>query len=919
MPDSIVVKYESDLKSLIAELKEYRAQNAAATKQVTDFGNKAKESGDKAAKGIEGINKQAASGSNIFANLGTQIAAAFSVAAVIAFGKATFDSFAKAEVSARKLQAAVGAQGGLTADFNELTGQAEKLQKISIFSDEQIKDAQTMALQFGLSKDAVEDLIPTVIDFASATGQDLQGALSSVLRGIEGQTRGLKVYGIQVSDNQTRAQKFTQILDQLNNKFSDQGRIVGDTASGRLARLANAWDDLKESIGGAIAPLVAGAASLAKSLIGITEVPLSKKLEEERLQLELTTLKLTGLNEGSKERTEIIKTLQSQYPDYLKNIDSEKVSNEDLQKALRRVNDQLILKIALAKGDEEITSANEKVAKALLETSKAEQQQLAAVNAAIKSLSPEEKKRFDALAANLPIQEKANVLLNEFNVGTVTAQANQKSSIKFSVDLQQQLEKATQIRTGADQRLKKVQDELTESQKKRTEEEKRLRGLLNIAEEPAGTGTKTTGLETKTDAEIKAEQDAAQKRLEIRQKNDKEIRDSQNALAKFTFDELSRNIDLEIALEKQAALIRIGNAEDAQGEFLRIEEAGLLKRIQAAKDTLQDIGELEKQLIENRTKQIEVSNKAAANIHPNAEDYKKWLEISEDAHKEDVKKTKEAEEKKRKSIQETFDLAQELTNSLQDLFRAQDEADIQAIQVKRDTQVDAIDEQIKALEEANDRGRLSDRKFETEKKKLLEQRMAAEKQADEEQKKIKRKQAEDDKLLSIFRIGLILAEAIASVNVAKIIAATAELAVVLATPIPSFAKGTKGKKGSGLARVGEEGEEFVFMPHGSQVVPNPQTKKYKEAIDAMIDNRYEDYVYKAMIAPALREATKKMEQNRQKSFAENIANNFMINKSDMNQYRMLDALKMNNKEQAKIIGKEVAKYIDNNSNDRYYH
>ena len=71
----------------------------------------------------------------------------------------------------------------------------------------------------------------------------------------------------------------------------------------------------------------------------------------------------------------------------------------------------------------------------------------------------------------------------------------------------------------------------------------------------------------------------------------------------------------------------------------------------------------------------------------------------------------------------------------------------------------------------------------------------------------------------------------------------AEIALIAATPVPEFALGTKGKEGSGMAIVGERGQEAVFLPHGSKVLPNRQTVQHGELIDAMYDNRLNDYLY----------------------------------------------------------------------------
>ncbi len=118
--------------------------------------------------------------------------------------------------------------------------------------------------------------------------------------------------------------------------------------------------------------------------------------------------------------------------------------------------------------------------------------------------------------------------------------------------------------------------------------------------------------------------------------------------------------------------------------------------------------------------------------------------------------------------------------------------------------------------------------------------------------------------------------------------------------------------------VGEQGAEMIFMPQGTQVVPADRTTKYKQAIDAMIDNRFEDYVYKTMIAPALMEASKKMEKERQKSFAENIAQSFAP-KDGLSYYDLVEALgKGTSIKNGDAIGKAIAKHLNPGySNQRY--
>lgn len=191
-----------------------------------------------------------------FDSLGRKIAAVFAVDAVIRFGIEAVKAFEESEKAAIRLGNAVSVSGGLQSDFQGLLGQAKELQSISIFSDETIANAQTAALQFGLTKEEVEQLIPIVVDFASATGQDLGNALNDVLQGVNGMGRGLKQFGITVDDTGNRESRLKDITEQLTRTYQGQAEVIGNTASGAAAKYNNALNEQQEIIGSKLSPLL---------------------------------------------------------------------------------------------------------------------------------------------------------------------------------------------------------------------------------------------------------------------------------------------------------------------------------------------------------------------------------------------------------------------------------------------------------------------------------------------------------------------------------------------------------------------------------------------------------------------------------------------------------------------------------------
>lgn len=356
----------------------------------------------------------------------------------------------------------------------------------------------------------------------------------------------------------------------------------------------------------------------------------------------------------------------------------------------------------------------------------------------------------------------------------------------------------------------------------------------------------------------------SKKALEAAQKLDKERRDAQTAFAKFTFDEQNKNIDKEAAARKLAASETIQGENELQAAILAIDEATVKEKIQNAKDTLQLVTELEIQLTEIRIRQNELKKKSDkevsdALIKAMGEATEKALENSE----KQAKKQKELVEQQRENLLALLSAVGEVSNEINSLLQANSDADIERIEHRRETNNEAIDEQIAKLEEQHSRGGIGEEAFEKKKLALLNQRAAAEKKYNDQVKKEKQEQAKIDKAIAIFNIILngvrAYVTALATPPAPNIflaaLAATltgVQLAVAIATPIPAFAKGTKGKQGSGLARVGEKGEEVVWLPAKAKVLHNQGVRENAEILDSMFDGKLDAYIHKNYVLPALK-------------------------------------------------------------------
>jgi len=129
-----------------------------------------------------------------------------------------------------------------------------------------------------------------------------------------------------------------------------------DNLSGDLTKLSSAWEGLQLSIESGDGALAKFSRSVIQSVTAITSFftatrDAAEALNDEQVELFKTEASINSLAIGTQERTDIILELQKRYPAYLNNINAETVTNGQLAKQLKKVNNMLMNKIILAKQD----------------------------------------------------------------------------------------------------------------------------------------------------------------------------------------------------------------------------------------------------------------------------------------------------------------------------------------------------------------------------------------------------------------------------------------------------------------------------------------------------------------------------------------------------------------------------------------
>jgi hypothetical protein len=199
---------------------------------------------------LGGIAKTAA---GVFGGLGAAAAAQevaqFGADAVKA---AVEDEKSQAEL-ARTLKASTGARKGDIASVERwISAQGKAL---GVTDDDLRPSLAALARATGDVGEA-QKLAALAMDISAATGKPLATVTQALVKAQNGQTAGLGRLGIKTKDAAGKALTFAQIQDQLRQKMGDAAETAANTAGGKFKRFQVQMDELKESIGAKLLPIL---------------------------------------------------------------------------------------------------------------------------------------------------------------------------------------------------------------------------------------------------------------------------------------------------------------------------------------------------------------------------------------------------------------------------------------------------------------------------------------------------------------------------------------------------------------------------------------------------------------------------------------------------------------------------------------
>jgi hypothetical protein len=220
--NSLIIKINADIKAFKAALAEVKSQ----TKDLES-----------------GLTEVAKISAIAFAGLVAEIGLAVK-------------SFAETEKASKKLEQSLLNQGlSVSTLSKKYKEQADAAQDLTGIDNDLIIEGQAVLQSMVGQKEITEEMTRAAIELGVATGGDVKNGFEILGRALEGNTRGLKQFGITIEEGLSRQERFDKILSQVNQKLGGQA-AAANQGLGSIKGLTSAFDDLQSKIGGQFAPII---------------------------------------------------------------------------------------------------------------------------------------------------------------------------------------------------------------------------------------------------------------------------------------------------------------------------------------------------------------------------------------------------------------------------------------------------------------------------------------------------------------------------------------------------------------------------------------------------------------------------------------------------------------------------------------
>lgn len=566
-----------------------------------------------------------------------------------------------------------------------------------LLSDLDIKRSLVEFDNFNISLEETDTLMEFLAVRSTQTGQSIDKLKDSLVEGLSKESKlridNLGISASELNDELSKTPDFVQAVANIAKREIAEAGTILDEASNSSDRWNATLENTKLRLGNIIqnSGFISFFRDLGSAILE-TVFPMeraSEATEKQQIELNILAQRVTDVNATESQRAKAIDALNSKFPNFLKNLDSEKASNEDIRDRLKEVNKGYVAKIALQQLSEEVQAEAQESSKLLTKSYKLE---ITAREALNKLLGVEEANRIletksikEAVSAQVELIEAKRkgqaIKITDEEAAMYNIRNLLRSSTYFEEKSNEHRTKANKLQeqqnefaeryadilktvndfTGGQNNDGKEDDELTDEEK-----EKQLKALEDFERRKLALQNEIA-LKAEDDEykrkKLKIEQDTAQelKEIEALEISAAKKTELKKLLAQKEAEELKAIEDLESKKRALKNEIALKNAQtDKEAEILKAEQDAEKKQLEIEKLQI-DEAEKAQLLIDLKTalkQQLhEIDLKYAAKEEAERQ---KELKRIEAANKEKIKQQKALQAAKQAAINAGLDA---LTNA----------------------------------------------------------------------------------------------------------------------------------------------------------------------------------------------------------------------------------------------------------------
>ncbi len=232
-------------------------------------------------KGIGNIGSQITSSlNNQFKNLKTNISGLLlgyvGFQQVGGFLSNSIKEFEQAETATARFSATLENLGRA----NELDPLKNKIEELAstfkyLDNDDLTEAAEKLVTYGKVSKNQIEELLPIIIDFAAKQRISIGEATDIIIKGLEGNSKGLIRYGLSLKEASTESERYGVIVNELGKKVKGTADTFQSTSTGELAVYKQQIRNLQEDIGAKLLPILTTLIKIVSAVAGaISAIPM---------------------------------------------------------------------------------------------------------------------------------------------------------------------------------------------------------------------------------------------------------------------------------------------------------------------------------------------------------------------------------------------------------------------------------------------------------------------------------------------------------------------------------------------------------------------------------------------------------------------------------------------------------------------